>query len=268
MAWRGKYIGWYRLLKEEYGDLVPTLTENEVMENVSSEDVLVVPHSQTEKSIPKLFFKLTDDKITVGVVYDSKKMIDHLLNIWKEYHDKDRTLLFAKLSELDPRYETRLYKVPRDTGKPEILRNYVASRMDETLLKRVIDEADALRRGGRQEIGNASVYVQPQNPVIHFIEVKTPLNPEEFKHALRDMKPIIELLMNIKTQREIIKERLSKPAKKKNLYKEFVEILNEARRKDLITAERRRELNQKWRQHEEDREELVEELNRMVNPTE
>jgi hypothetical protein len=50
------------------------------------------------------------------------------------------------------------------------------------------------------------------------------------------------------------------------MYREFIEVLNEARRRDLISAERRREINQMWRDNEDMREELLEELRILIAP--
>lgn len=262
MAWRGKYIGWFRLIQDEYGDLVPPLSDNEIMENVEPEDRMIIPEVEEskDKNPPHIFFKLTDEKVTIGVLYDSKKAVDHLMNIFKDTHTEDKKKLFALLSMLDASYETRLYKESRDS-KPEILRSYVAARMDEELLKRIIDESNNLRRGGRQTVNNSSVYVPPQNPAISIVEVKTPLDKNAFIKAVSDLKPIFKLLVELKTQREIIRERLQKPTVTKNLYKEFIDSLNEARSRGLLDAEEWRSLNKQWRENEADREQLLKEIN-------
>jgi hypothetical protein len=262
MAWRGKYIGWFRLLQSEYNDLVPPLKENEIMENVEPEDRLVIPEVEEnkDKNPPHVFFKLTDEKVTIGVVYDSKKAVDHLMNVFKDTHIEEKKKLFALLSELDASYETQLYKEPRDS-KPEILRSYVAARLDEELLKRIIDEANSLRRGGRQTVNNSSIYVPPQDPVISIVEVKTPLDKDSFIKAASDLKPIFKLLVDLKTQREIIREKLQKPKVTRNLYREFIEVLNEARSRGLLDAEEWRNLNKQWRENEADREQLLDEIN-------
>ena len=70
----------------------------------------------------------------------------------------------------------------------------------------------------------------------------------------------------IKTQREIISEKLSKPKVKRNMYREFIEALNEVKKRDLISAERWREINQKWRDDEDEREELLAMLQELLNP--
>ena len=82
--------------------------------------------------------------------------------------------------------------------------------------------------------------------------------------ALDDIKPLFATVSGIKTQREIISDRLSKPRVKRNLYREFIEALNEARKQDLISAERRRKINQQWKDDEDGREELMEMLRELL----
>jgi hypothetical protein len=261
MAWRGKYIGWFRLLQSEYNELLPPLSDNEIMENVTLDDKLVIPEAKEtkDKAQPHIFFKLTDEKVTLGIDYDSKKAVDHLMNLFNDTHTEEKKMLFNLLSGLDASYETLLYKNTRDS-KSEILRSYVAARMDEELLKRIIDEADSLRRGGRQVVNNSSVYVPPQNPVISIVEAKTPLDQNAFLRAARELKPIFKLLVGLKTRREIIREKLQKPVVTRNLYREFIECLNEARSRGLLGAKEWRDLNKQWRENETDRERLLEEI--------
>ncbi len=62
----------------------------------------------------------------------------------------------------------------------------------------------------------------------------------------------------------MISARLKRPRRKRNLYREFIELLNDAKEKGFISAMERRKLNEKWRKDEEGREDLVEELNRLI----
>jgi len=96
--------------------------------------------------------------------------------------------------------------------------------------------------------------------------VSNALNQEAFRETLREIKPLIELLSSIKTQHEIIRERLGRPRKERNVYREFVDALNEVKAKGLISAERRRELDKRWRQYEDERDELLREVRALLSP--
>lgn len=268
MAWREKYVGWYSLVEEELGGLAPSLSEREVMENVSTEDVLTVPLRESEmaggKPLPSLRLWLRDQGLELAIVYGSKESVEHLKNIFRETHREEHAMLFTLLGGLHIGYETRLYTGSGEGSDLELKRRYLSSRMDGGLLRRLLDEADELRKGGRRIINNHSVYVKPESPEIHLASVSNPLSQDTFREALIEMKPLIELLSGIKTRREIIRERLARPRKMRNVYKEFVEALNQARAEGLISAERRRELDRRWRQSEEERDELLREVQALL----
>jgi hypothetical protein len=269
MAWRGKYVGWYRLMEEELGDLVPSLSEREVMENVSAEDVLTVPLGEPEmadgKPLPSLRLRLRDQGLELAIVYESKNSVEHLENIFRETHREEHGRLFTLLGGLHAGYETKLYTRSGEGSGMELTRRYLSSRMDGELLRRLLDEADELRKGGRRIVNNQSVYVKPQSPDIHLASVSNPLSQEGFRETLREMKPLIGLLSDIKTRREVIRERLGRSRKMRNVYKEFVDSLNEARAEGLISAERRRELDRRWRESEEERDELLKEVRALLS---
>jgi hypothetical protein len=191
--------------------------------------------------------------------------LELLENIFKESHQRDKEKLLETLQSLDPSYETILYSKSRNE-KPVLLRKYVTARIDTQLLERVIEESENLRRGGRQIQHNQSVYVPPKTPDFYLTRITVPLSEKEYREALRVIKPLFATVTGIKTQREIISERLSRPRVKQNLYREFIEALNDARGKDLISAERRREINEKWRDNEDEREDLMDYLRDMLNP--
>jgi hypothetical protein len=271
MSWRGKYIGWYKLLYRILEYLVPDLSDREIMENVTPEDEIIIPTGQenlpTNKSkpIPNLSIKLNESEIEIGILYYNQAQIDLLKNILKDTHASMLELLLNSFQKLDPNYETVLYSITRDE-KPTLVRKYVTARVDKDLLDRTIEEAEYTSKGGRQIIYNKSVYIPPKSIKLYLTRVKTALDDKEFTNSLTVIKPIYEILTGIKTQREIISDRLSKPRKKRNMYREFIEALNEVRRRELISAERRREINNMWREDDEsNRESIMEYLNELLN---
>jgi hypothetical protein len=271
MSWRGKYIGWYKLLYRILEYLVPDLSDREIMENVTPEDEIIIPTGQenlpTNKSkpIPNLSIKLNESEIEIGILYYNQAQIDLLKNILKDTHASMLELLLNSFQKLDPNYETVLYSITRDE-KPTLVRKYVTARVDKDLLDRTIEEAEYTSKGGRQIIYNKSVYIPPKSIKLYLTRVKTALDDKEFTNSLTVIKPIYEILTGIKTQREIISDRLSKPRKKRNMYREFIEALNEVRRRELISAERRREINNMWREDDEsNRESIMEYLNELLS---
>ena len=271
MSWRGKYVGWYRLLENDFSKLVPMLSDIDVMESVTAEDVLIIPTNEEEKprnerkSLPNLSLKLTDDSIEVRITYIDKDSVDLLRNLLNDSQKKQLEKLLEELGRLDPSYETILSSKARDNPKPRLIRKYVTGRLDVQLIERLIEESDRWRRGGRQAGGDGSVYNLPEAPEFVFVRQVTPLTTEDFIRVLHKLKPIYKLLTGVKTQREMISSRLSRPRHKRNLYREFIEVLNDVKSKDLISAEERRKLNDRWRKDEEGREDLVDELKEILS---
>ncbi len=229
MSWRGKYIGWYRIAEEVLGKLVPSLSDQEVMENVSIDDQFTAPTGQEHlprnkaKPLPQLSIKLSDTGIELGIIYQETEQLELLKNIFRETHSRDLEKLLSSLDELDPSYETVLYSQQSDK-KPMLLRKYVTARVDAQLLERIIEEAESLRKGGRQIVNNQSVYVQPRSPMLYMTRINTPLDEFKYRDALSVIKPLFKVLTGIKTQREIISDRLSKPRQRRNMYREFIAV--------------------------------------------
>lgn len=273
MSWRGKYVGWYRLIENYFGKLVPELTDTDVMESVTSDDVLIIPTTEEEKprnerkAYPNMSLKLTDDSIEVRITYLERESVDILKNILNDSQKNQMSKLLEELARLDPSYETILYSKARDDPKPRLIRKYVTNRLDPRLIEWVIEENERLRRGGRQSGGDNSIYVIPESPEFVFVRQVMPLNTEDFVRILHKLKPIFKILTSVKTQREMISARLRRPRHKRNLYREFIEVLNEVRSTGLISAEERRKLNNRWRRDEEGREDLIEELKEISSST-
>ncbi|MFH2112803.1 MAG: hypothetical protein ABIJ47_16265 [Candidatus Bathyarchaeota archaeon] len=268
LAWRSKYVDWFRVVQGELGELLPSLSDAEVIECVTVDDEANIPLGDRGKPLPALHLKVGDGGVTLAVRYDEKSSMDHLSNVLNEAHSEQRRMLLRELAGLDARYQTRLYRRQRDSEKLELTRNYLSGRLDEQLLSRLLDEAEAQRRGGARVEQGRSIYQQPTHTSLSFIEVSTGLDPVELREAAGRLRPVLELLLGIRTQREIIKERLEKPRKRVNLYKEYVDMLNEARGMGLISAEKRRELDRQWRENPGDRDSLMADLRRLLGPRE
>ena len=271
MSWRGKYVGWYRLMESRFGDLLPELSDQEVMESVTPEDVFIAPTIEEDKPrnqrkpLPHMSLILKDDSIETRVTYVDRESLELLRNIFSDTHRVQLESLFGELHALDPSYETLLYSKTRDEPKPRLLRKYVSARLDQQLIERMIEESESLRRGGRQVKYNGSAYVPPESPEVILVRRVTPLDQGEFLKVLDRIQPIYKTLTRVKTQREMISARLSTPRRKRNQYREFIELLNEAHSGDYISAKRRRRLNDRWRKDEESREELIDELRELLS---
>jgi hypothetical protein len=263
MAWRLKYVDWYGETERSLEGLAPRLGDREVLDAVEASDEANIRLGAEDRPNPALCLKVRNEGVTLAIRYDSKKALDHLSRIMDEAYDGQRRSLFDHVKSLDVRYQTRLYAATAD-GEPELVRGYLTGRMDEQLLSRLLEEADSVRRGRTAVEQGGTVYRQPRSPLLHFSEVSTPLDPAAYRDAASRLRPVLGVLLDIRTQREIIRERLERPRVKANLYREYVEALNRARLEGLVSAERRRELDRLWRDSPEDRDRLMAELNALL----
>ncbi len=270
MSWRGKYVGWFKLLKNEFSKLVPELSDMDILESVTLDDTLVIPTlgedmpRNQRKAQPNIVLILKDDSIETRISYLDKESMEIFRNILNESQKTHLDQLIEEIGRLDPSYETLLYSKARDEKKPRLVRKYVTNRLDEGLLERIMDECEKLRRGGRRQSLDSAIYIPPETAEFSLVRQITPLTTEEFVKVLHKLKPIYKLLTKIRTQREMISARLKRPRRKRNLYREFIELLNDAKEKGFISAMERRKLNEKWRKDEDGREDIVEELNRLI----
>jgi len=265
MAWRSKYVDWYRETERSLEGLTPHLEDGEVVDAVETHDEANIKLGGEERPGPSLHLKVRDEGVAVAFRYDSKKSLDHLARILDEDHSEQRRSLFEHVRSLDARYQTRLYAGASD-DRPELIRNYLTARLDEQLMSRLLEEAGSMRKGGTTVEYGRSIYMQPRSPMLHLAEVSTPLDPAAYRDAASRLRPLLGVLLDIKTQREIIRERLDRPKVKANQYRDFVEALNRARSEGLISAERRRGLDRQWRDSPADRENLVAELEALLSP--
>ena len=262
MSWKSKYVEWYKLANRVLGEVIPGLDEREIMENVSTDDRFLTPLTNSGTD-PQFFISLSDNYIKTGIVYSNKKNLDHFENILSETHQQDIENLLKALHELDEDYQTTLKK---KDNVMEIISKYLSNRMDTALLERLIDQSHKIRKGGRMIQNNESIYLPPQTPELCIVETEIGLNEEEFVQALSEIKLVYEVLLGIKTRREIIREKLSKPDKERNQYSKYVSLLNLARKRKLISPEKRRELDNLWRTGDEEKEVLIDEINRILKP--
>ncbi len=267
MSWRGKYIGWFRLLEKEYNKLVPNLTDLEIMQNVTPQDQLIIPTIKTRKNQkpqPNLTLQLSDETIDIRISYRTRESLQTFRNIFKEPHNHHLKKLIEELNNLDLTYETILISKKRSTPKPRIVRKYLSSRLDQQLIEKILDKIQNLRKGTRTPEQDHSIYIQPETPEFVFLRQNTPLNTKKFIQTLQRIKPIYKILLEVKTRRELISAKINKPKLKKNLYRNFVETLNTARSRKLITAEKRRELNDKWKKNTKSREDLLSQIKKLI----
>jgi len=249
---------------------MPNLSDVEVMEYVSG-DVLMVPViCAGEESRPMPFIEVTldSDWITISLIYRDAEALKHLENILHKSQLSDLEKLETFLRRLPASFETSLMKREfKEDGGFNFTRKYIASRVDGSLLRLLINESKVIRSGGRRNVDGQSVYSAPATPVLKLVHIRCRLDEGEFKALLAWLKPVVEVVSSIKTRREMIHSRISKPLEQANDYRGFVTLLNKARGQNHVSAEERRSLEKRWREVVEERDAIEEELKRRLGET-
>ena len=263
---RARFPPWYRLVKDTLNGLVEELNETDVMEHVS-EGVLTVPVvgvGEERRPTPVVEVALRGDEATLAIVYRDAESLRHLKNLFHASQTAELEGFSAAMRLLPAAFETRLLKKGfRGEGGFVVSRKYVACRVDGDVLQRLVEEAEVMRLGGRRNVDGRSVYEAPATPVLQLVQVGVK-QEDDFRAALEAVKPILGLLAAVKTQREIIHFRVSRPVDKGNPYRGFVDLLNRARGGGFISPEERRAMEKRWRESLDERKYLEEELKRRI----
>jgi hypothetical protein len=241
---------------------VEALDERSVLEYVSSDGVLTIPLDcgDVERPLPIIEVKPTNEILRIGLVYGGADEIKHLRNLLHPSQVEAQRAFNDTMKLLPVAFETRLYKRAFKEANYTFVRKYVASRVDSQMLGMLIDEAEAIRSGGRRSVDGRSVYEAPATPLLYLVYAEMKKGGVEFQVALSQMKALVALIVGIKTQREMIHSRISKPVEQANQYRVVSQLLNKARSQDLISAAERRDLEKKWREVPEERGTIEEDL--------
>lgn len=181
----------------------------------------------------KIFFGIIDNKPMLGITYedysDEIKIIDYkaILEKIKNIHE-DCRILFCDYLKLDCIFIQNRYK------------EYLIKRLDILTFKKMI------------ELYN----FKTKTNSLFFICLINLSNPNI------NLNNIFESLF--KAYIDIINKNIKIKKEPKLLYREFIDLLNEVRKRNLIDAYTRRHYNDKWRNNEEMREELLEELKNLL----
>jgi hypothetical protein len=259
-ALKEKYIEFYNLAREILGDkLIPTLNRIEILSFVSMNNWLIIPtHAEVDKdqSInrpdPNIYFRINDSETTmeIGLVYNTITSIKKLSNITLPFHETERMELISKLKLLDDRFTVTVYRKiyrysPRQRPEYEGVKEWQSNSISENVLKEILYCSRDIRREGLV-LKEKKKWI-PIRPSVSLASVKIKLDKDEFIKVVKELKPIYELVLRIKTDKEIkeIEEESKKKGEeqKQANYREFVEDL----KGKGVSGEEYRRQTEEWR---------------------
>ena len=278
--WKEKYIPYYRTLEEILGDLIPKLDDEKIFNFVSREDWLLVPTEKEAdiddgktRQIPNLYFALRENSIGIGIVCHTIPTIDFFKNITHDFHSEDKAELSSRLLGLDNGFTTQLRRKikdynPMQSPDYETVMDYPTNTLNSELIDELIDKSDRIREEGRELRKKLRIGWPPHTPSITLLQKEIPKTKQNFTDTVNSIRPIYEIILNIKTTRKIKKILSERERKKedqeKKKYRYFVSLLNSVRTQGFISAEERREFDKKWRDEPDSRNEIESDLKKRV----
>ena len=254
--WKSKYVKWYRYLESVFGNLVPHLTDDEIMGYVSDRDWIIIPiageedkHDARLADRPNLFLDLSDEnKISFGISYDKLGSIRRLRNILSTFNAQELDQIIQQLHSLDDSFFTKgLRKTKRFywAEAPNYEDAFVqhSNKMDYEQFKELFKVID--------EISNERKLLDEEKkyqlaPSVDLVSSEVMMEENGFKEKLSKIKPIYDVAIKVRTEEEFQEEREHQKKieeqKKREDFRIYVEELKDRRSKNLISAEEYRRL--------------------------
>ena len=255
-GWKSKYIGWYRYLESVFGNLVPHLTDEEIMGYVSDKDWIIVPIAGEEDKRdaklaerPNLFFDLSHEgKISFGIAYDKLNSVRRLRNILSPFNVQERDEIIQQLSTFDDSFVTKALRKTkrlywRESPSYEDAFVQHSNKMDYEqfielfkVVDEIMDERKLLEEGKKYQLA----------PSVDIISSEVRREENAFKEKLSKIKSIYEVVIKVRTEEEFEEERIQREKmeaqKKREAFRKYVDELKDKRSKNLISAEEYRSL--------------------------
>ena len=218
---RDKYLIWYKLAKETVQDdtLIPARTDSEIKKKLVSENdwlmFLIGEFDDTKEAKnsdrPNVFLNIFNDDnkeyARIGITFNNVKAIDTLKNILSKYCHDQKEELTKRLLEIDGSWEITVSRKIKDKNwqqAPEYKEEFHANsnNIDDGIIDQVISWVNTIRQEGIEKRESSSTYYM-ETPSVNLIESTFPLNEEEFKKRIKDAFSILEVCLDVKSDRQI-----------------------------------------------------------------
>lgn len=215
--WKSEYIPWYRQLESVFGNYVPKLTDEKIIEYVSRENWIIIPvQGESDKKDsrfarrPNLWFSLLETGfIDFGIVYDKLQSVERLRNIIAPFNEYERNQIIGKLAILDDSFVTKVHRKTKTHHFSEAPNYKVVFKQKSNLMDHdqfvkafdavdnILNERDILDTDEKYELA----------PSIDLVSGTIQRDKRKFAKALAKIKPIYEFAINFKTESEAKKKK-------------------------------------------------------------
>jgi len=254
-----EFIKWYRVSENILEGLIPHLADNEIVSFVSNNRWLVIPteyevnrKDSINRPDPNMFINLSRERrIGLGIVCNTLASIERMRNILHEFHSFEKGELVKRLSELDDGFMTSVERKNREyyynqTPAYEVDLEIPLNQIDSSSISDIFKRVDQILDEGRLEKKQRGIHWLPILPHLNLAITWMELNEEIFRAKLEQLKPIYEIVLRIRTNKEIRDEETKRERERIiEKQREFAKFVEELKRKD-VSGEEYRKLVSEW----------------------
>lgn len=219
-----KYIKWYNLARDAVNDtfLMPKRSPEEIVSFVSREDWLDFADKDTSlkelenSDKPNIFFRIEDDKGTIGLTFNNVRAVDKIKNILNGFCKSEKEELIEKLLGLELIWRIKVYRKTKEYHQSEkadypLVFDEPSNRIDEKNIEKIIKLSEEIREEGKRNPITKRNYPS-ETPSINLIESTFNLSEDEFKKRTISAFDVLRTCLNVKTDFQI--RRLEKEKSK------------------------------------------------------
>jgi len=251
-------VKWYRVSESILGNLIPHLTDDEISSFISNNKWLVIPtkHEFNKKDSvnrpdPSIYINVSRRReIGLGIVCNTLTSIERMRNILHTFHTLDKEELVERLNGLDDGFVTSLERKVKkhhytQTPVYGLVLEIPSNRIDSSSISGIFERVDQILDEGRQEMKQRGIHWRPVLPHMNLAITWMELNEDVFRGRLGQLKTIYEIVLRIKTDKEIKDEE--KRLKKEQItekQRRFTEFVEELKRRNVSGEEYRRRVSE------------------------
>jgi hypothetical protein len=216
---KSDYVLWYRRAQNVLGDLLPNLSDDQIMSWVSDNNWLMFPLSSEKtkdegrnRPQPNVYIELTKEGgIRIGLVCNTLDSVRKMGNILDSFHSQEKAEFIQEMKQLDDGFRTFVSKKRKANyaATPEYEQGFgfTTNKADDSSFHKLFEEAQGIRENGVREMRAAGKTYPPEAPVIDLATVQIEAQQEQYDEKLKQLKRLYELGLKIKTTGEIIREK-------------------------------------------------------------
>lgn len=244
-----KYLKWYRIAQEFINDkaLIPDLTDEKILKMVSGNDWLSLVSTGTDlestrnSKNPNIFISIRNEKMDIGLVFNTASSIDKINNILLHHSEEQREKIMYLLRRLDDNYYTTIGKITKKKywcetpTYSEYILNEKSNKIDDKFIEQMFKESQRIREEGK--IKKEKHQVSFEGPHIGLVRIEIDLDEEDFKRRIKELIEIWKICVMIESNSQIESKFKKKEKELDELkkQKEFIDRENdEEKQKSLM----------------------------------